>query len=126
MVPPRLKKPSVNLPPPTNQPPGCHLAPDDLAPQGESPPLPRASHQPQPLWIIKQPLFVGLTIVANWKLGGGGCAPKRAIKHLEREYKEIGGAYKVPTAQVFQIEPAPELRPWLNARPNSPAADTWQ
>ena len=56
--------------------------------------------------------------MANWKLGGGGCAPKRAIKHLEREYKEIGGAYKVAPAQVFQIEPAPELRPWLNARPN--------
>ena len=32
---------------------------------------------------------------------------------MEREYKEIGGAYKVAPAQVSQIEPAaPELRPW--------------
>ena len=31
---------------------------------------------------------------------------------MEREYKEIGGAYKVASAQVSQIEAAPELRPW--------------
>ena len=42
-------------------------------------------------------------------MDGSGCAPKRPIKHLEGEYKEIGAAYKVAqaAAQVSKIEPEP-------------------